>query len=379
MDPAALARVTRGKPLLALLAVVALLAILGCGKEETAQKEVVRPVRAMKIGDATAAETRSFPGRAKATQELDLSFRVAGPLITRPVKVGDGVSQGDIVARIDPRDFEVELSNVKAQLEQSKAVLQRAAADYRRLQSIFKTDPGATSEAAIDEARANRDRAKANVDSLKASVTSAEDQLSYTYLRAPFDGTVVATYVENFEDVRAKQAIIRLLDDSQIEMVVNIPESLISLSPYVTSVYVVFDAFPNHELTAKLKEVGTEASATTRTYPVTLIMDQPDDIKILAGMAGKTVRADIDVPEERRIAGFEVPVAATFVAEGKSYVWIIDEQTKTVSKREVTTGELTDFGIKILTGVDAGEWIATAGVNYLREGQQVRLLDAGKG
>jgi RND family efflux transporter MFP subunit len=369
----------RGKSRLGLLSLLALLAIVGCGTEEAAEKDVVRPVRAMKVSDVTGVETRSFPGRAKATQEVDLSFRVAGPLITRPVKVGDEVSQGDIVARIDPRDFEVELSNVKAQLAQARALLERAEADYRRLQSIFKTDPGATSEAAIDEARANRDRARANVDSLKAAVTSAEDQLSYTYLKAPFDGTVVATYVENFEDVRAKEAIVRLLDDSQIEMVVNIPESLISLSRYVTSVYVVFDAFPGHELTAKLKEVGTEASETTRTYPVTLIMEQPDDIKILAGMAGKTVRADLDLPEERRVTGLEVPVAATFVSEGKTHVWVIDEQTKTVSKREITTGELTDFGIKVLTGVKPGEWIATAGVNYLREGQQVRLLDGRKG
>ena len=372
-------RKARGLHLLALISTLALLAVFGCGTEETVEREAVRPVRAMKIGDVAEITRRSFPGRAKATQELDLSFRVAGRLITRQVNVGDKVRKGDIVARIDPRDFEVGLSNVKAQLEQAKALRERTEADYRRLQSIFKQDPGATSEAAIDEARANRDQAKANVDSLKASVTSAEDQLSYTYLRAPFDGRVVATYVENFEDVRAKQAIIRLLDDSQIEMVVSIPESLISLSPYVKRAYVVFDAFPQHELTAKVKEVGTEASATTRTYPVTLIMEQPDDIKILAGMAGKTVRADIDLPEERRIAGFEIPIAATFVAEGKTYVWVIDEQAKTVSKREVTTGELTDLGIKILTGVEAGEWIATAGVNYLREGQQVRLLDGRRG
>ena len=375
MNRTAPPRRTRGVISLALTSLLVVVALYGCGKKDAAEEEVVRPVRAMKVGDSRSVESRSFPGRAKATQELDLSFRVAGPLITRPVKVGDEVRRGDIVARIDPRDFQVELSNVRAQLEHAKALLERTEADYRRLQSIFKTDPGATSEAAIDEAKANRDRAKASVDSLQASVTSAEDQLSYTYLRAPFDGRVVATYVENFEDVRAKQAIIRLLDDSQIEMVVNIPESLISLAPYVTNVYVVFDAFPDHELTAKLKEVGTEASATTRTYPVTLIMDQPEDIKILAGMAGKTVRADIDVPEERAAVGFEVPVAATFVSDGKTHVWVIDEKAKTVSKREVTTGELTDFGIKILTGLDAGEWIATAGVNYLREGQQVRLLD----
>ena len=358
------------------LLLVVLITLQGCSKDETAAtKEVIRPLRAVKVGDTTQLNQRSFPGRAKATRELELSFRVSGPLIARPVNVGDEVKQGDVVARIDPRDYEVEVANVEGQFEEAQAALRRAQGEYKRELRIFERDPGATSETAVERKREERDRSKANIKSLEASLDAAKDQLEYTYLKAPFDGTVVATYVENFEDVRPKQPVLRLVDASRIGMVVNIPENLISLTPYVTEVDVSFDAFPGREITATIKEIGTEASQTTRTYPVTLIMDQPEDIKILPGMAGKTLRAEIDSPEGILQTGLNIPVTATF-SQGeidKTYVWVIDEQTKTVSRREIKTAELTDQGIKVVEGLESGEWIATAGVNYLREGQQVRI------
>jgi RND family efflux transporter MFP subunit len=361
---------------LVVVAFLPTLVLVGCGEEEVAEKSYVRPVKAMKVRDVARFHQRSFPGRAKATQEVDLAFRVAGPLITLPVDIGSEVKAGDVVARIDPRDFEVNLRNVQGQQDQAGATLKRAQADYDRLQRVFKEDPGATSERAIDRAREQRDSARASIKSLQASVAAANDQLSYTHLKAPFDGTVVAKYVENFEDVRAKQAIVRVVDSSRIEMVVNIPENLISLVPEVEKIVVAFDAFPDLQIPAEIKEIGTEASATTRTYPVTLIMDQPDNATILSGMAGK---ASGEPPEARRAAdaSVEIPVAATFSASesDKSYVWIIDEQAKTVTKREVTTGDLTDHGIRVTEGLQPGEWIATAGVHYLREGQQVSILE----
>ena len=129
------------------------------------------------------------------------------------------------------------------------------------------------------------------------------------------------------------------------------------------------------EIAAEIKEIGTEASQTTRTYPVTLIMDQPEDITILPGMAGKTIRGQVEGgPAD--LASVEIPVSATFTVESGSqtFVWVIDEQSKTVSRREVKIGEFTDRGVQIMEGLEAGEWIAIAGVHYLQEGQQVRLL-----
>ena len=350
------------------------LLLVGCGEaEQPVKEEVIRPVRALKVADATQFKCRRFAGRAKATQEVDLSFRVSGPLITFPVVVGDLVKQGDVVARIDPRDFEVNLRNVKGQLEQAQAALTRTTKDLERLERIYKKDPGATSEAAIDRVRHLRDSARANMSSIKASVAAAKDQLSYSTLQAPFDGIVVKTNVENFEDVRAKQPVVRIVDDSRIEFIINIPESLISLTNTVKDIKVEFDTFPGQPLNAEIKEVGTEASQTTRTYPVTLIMDQATDFKVLPGMAGKASGTPAPSIEG---APLEIPVSAVFSAEAadKSFVWVIDDADKTVSRREVVSGDLTDRGIQISSGLKQGEWIATAGVHYLQAGQKVKIL-----
>jgi len=180
-------------------------------------------------------------------------------------------------------------------------------------------------------------------------LAAASDQLSYTKLKAPFSGTVVATYVENFEDVRAKQAIARLIDDSRIEMVVNIPENLISMVPDVRNIRVTFDAFLDLEIAAEIKAIGTEASDITRTYPVTLIMDQPVDVKILPGMSGS---ASGDPPEQMlaQQGAMTVPVSATFALGNDTFVWVIDPKTNSVAKRKINMGMLTNTGIGVVDG-----------------------------
>ena len=347
---------------------------LGCSEQEVEEKQIIRPIRTFQIPSPGQLSQKNFPGRAKATQEVDLAFRVSGPLITFPVDVGDTVKAGDIVARIDPQDFKVNLNAAQGKLDNARAALRRAESEYQRELNIRKQDPGATSETAVDRKREARDKAKANIKSFAAEVESAKDQLEYTYLKAPFDGNVVKKYVENFEDVAAKQPIVRILDDSSIEMVVSIPESLISLAPHAEDITVVFDPFPDIKIPAQIKEIGTEASLTTRTYPVTLIMQQPEGIKILPGMAGKVSGR----PPENMVdsVSIEIPVSAVFTdeASGNSFVWVVDKTKLTVSKKQIEVDQLGDRGVRVTAGLSEGDVIASAGVHYLFEGQKIKLL-----
>ena len=149
-------------------------------------------------------------------------------------------------------------------------------------------------------------------------------------------------------------------------------EDIISLAPYVTDVRCQFEAFPGKDVPARVKEIGTEPSPTTRTYPVTLIMDQPADFTILPGMSGK-VTGRADLPEGLAEKGLEIPSSAVFqVPDGTALVWIIDESTMQVKKQAVTLGEPTARGIRVV-GIEPGALIATAGVHYLEEGQKVKL------
>ena len=356
------------------LIIFPLLFLFACSKEEPPKKEVVRSVKAIQVGGLEVLTGRTFPGKAKATQEANLSFRVNGTLNQFPAKVGDEVKKGTLMARLDPRDYEVSVRNARGQLDGARAALKLAQSDYDRVVKVRDKDPGAISAAMIDAKLGERDSAKAQIASLEAQVATAKDALRYTYLKAPFSGTVVETFVENFEDVQAKQQIVRIVDTSKIEFVINIPENLISHASKVKKVFVRFDAFSDREISGTIKEIGKEASKTTRTYPVTLLMDQPDDIKILSGMAGQA-RGD---RKSAAIVGGEaikVPVSAVFAADTdkQNYVWIIDEESGQVTRRIVTAGKLSDDGIMIDEGLKEGEWVAVAGVHTLKEGQKVRI------
>jgi RND family efflux transporter MFP subunit len=361
-------------PVLAICLLTAALLLSGCGTEAPDQEPSIRPVRVTVVGDFDALERRSFPGRAQATQEVELSFRVQGPLIGLPVKIGDKVQQGDLVARIDPRDFEVQLRNADGQLQRTNANLDRASSEYKRLQGIRRKDPQLVSEVQLERAREAFELASADTNALQATVDAASDELADTWLKAPFDGTIVSRYVENFEYIQSQQPVLRLLDSHRIEFLFSVPETMISMVGGVTNMRVRFDAFPDLELPAELYELGTEASAITRTYPVTVIMDQPEGVQILPGMAGRVTGTGHDSSENGAPANFLLPVTAVFSAGTgqQSYVWVIDANTQTVSRREVELGSLLNHGMEILSGLTAGDMIATAGVNFLQEGQQVR-------
>ena len=381
----------------------------------------------MKVGDTTTFTGGSYPGRAKATQEVNLSFRVSGPLIEFPVEVGTVVEADELLAKIDPRDYQVDLRNAEANLagarakldamktgarpeemKQLQAAVQRAQAAYDRAQSDYNRDLELLQKKVIAQKEFDRSRQlllqtgaelraaqeglqigkvgareediramEAEIASLKAAVEAAEDQVKYTDLKAPFAGIVAARYAENFETVRANQLILRLLDISQIEMEIHLPERVMPVLKYAEKIWCRFDQFKDLEIPAEIKEIGTEASLTTRTYPVTLIMDQPkkEDVKILPGMAGIAYGSG-KLPQNAASPGIEIPVGAVFTpeTEKQSYVWVVDEQSQTVQRRPITPGRLTTTGMVGREGLQVGERVVTAGVHSLREEQKVRIL-----
>lgn len=336
-------------------AVVVSLTLSACDDSPPPQ-DVVRPIRAVKIVDAEALRGRSFPCRAEAVQEINAAFEVPGRLIERPVRVGSEVAAGALLARLDPSDFQNALVQAEARAERARALRDRIAQALRS---------GAV-------ARQDLTNAQAELDDALAEVEIRTKALEDTQLRAPFDGMIAATFVENFQNVQAKQPVMRLLDISSVECVVNIPENLVSAVPYVQEIEVVFDAFPGRVIPAAIAEVGREATVTTRTFPITLVMDQPGDVEILPGMAGR-VSARAVVPDAADDAGFDIPLNAIFSDDGRrSLVWVIDPVTMAAGKREVEEVGLSALGMRV-TGVKSGEWIATTAVHVLREGQRVRL------
>lgn len=369
----------KNRLLFAGLLLTIMLALVACGEKEVIEKDTVRPIKAMTLGDVEPFGGRWFPGQATATQEANLSFRIPGSVQSIPVDVGTNVAKGDLLARLDPKDYQVALNNANAQRRKATAGLRLAESEYARVARVFEKDSGAVSKSMVDVRKSELESAGAQVVSATAAVERATDDLKYTSLKAPFDGVVVEKFVEQFEDVQARQQVIRVVDNSSIEFTVQVPETLMEHVDKVEArgAYVVFDTYPGVEVPAQVKEIGKEASKTTRTYPVTLIMKQPENIKILPGMAGKAKgdqASTAEISRQQGLVGIEIPMTAAFSDEVKqSYVWVVDGDSSQVNKRAITVINLTEKGAMV-TGLKTGETIAIAGANMLVEGQSVRIL-----
>jgi RND family efflux transporter MFP subunit len=333
--------------------------LVACSKSAPPEPDVIRPVKAIQVGKDTGMHGRNFPGRARATQEVNLAFDVAGTLIERPVNIGDEVKTGDLIARLNPKDFQANVKSSQARLRTSKRNFDRAK---ELLTKKFIS-------------QAEYDRLESRVDIDESDLAVAQKALADSVILAPFDGRISRLDVENYEAVQAKYVVARLLDSTKIEMVINLPENLITQVNSVEEIKVTFDSYPDNEFVATIKEVSNEASSTTRTYPVTLILPQPEDVDILPGMAGKAWATKRDLGEGGP-NDLMVPVAAVFTpeTEAQSYVWVIDQSSGLVSMAAIDTGRITIRGIEVTGGLTVGQWIATAGVRSLKEGQQVSIL-----
>ncbi len=359
------------------LIAVLLIFVTSCGKEEAEgpEKTVVRPVKIMTLASSGEMTRLTFPGKVRASQRVDMAFQVSGTLIKLPIKEGAQVKEGDLLAQIDPKDFQTNLRKAEGQLARGEASIERAQSDYDRILRIQKKDPGATSQAMVDQKREAMNSAKADIKSLEASVDGAKDQLSYTSLRAPFSGVIAKRYVDNFQEVRAKQSIVSVQDITQIEILIDLSENVMAtIKRGSASVFAEFAAVPGKQYPLEKKEVSAEADPKTQTYRAVLTMEAPEGVNILPGMTANVV-AHVQIGEGGG-EQYVIPAIAVFADEaGNSNVWVVDPGTMKVHKKNVTTGNLTGKdSIQILEGLIPGEKIATTGVVQLREGMEVRDL-----
>ena len=411
----------------ALLLAIMPLMLPGCGEKVVEAEPPVKPVKTVTLGEEAGTSTRVFPGTLRASERAQLSFRVSGPLTELPIKEGMDVRKGQLLAQIDPRDFQTAVDNLQAQsatlaaqrramdharpediakaeatLEAARARLLEAEANFRRYRRLYENDNVSLAE--FDQRRAARDVAEADVAaaqealkiarsgarvedieamdarilSLKAQLRKAQDNLQDTSLRAPYAGTVAQRYVDNFEFVQAQEPILSLQNTEIMELVSQLPESVIAQSNEYKAAhggrlpefYATFPALPGKRVKANPTEIATQADPVTRTYSAIFQIPQPPGGRVLAGMTGEIHL----VATEEAGARFAVPVDAVFTdPNGDSCVWRLTN-SETVERVKVGVGGLTGNSIEIASGVERGDKIVTAGASSLQQGQKVREI-----
>ncbi len=363
--------------------------LLRKNEEKISEPEIIRPVRTFVIQNNSNNMLRHYFGTVQGGKRADLSFRVSGTLNKILVEKGASVKKGQLLATLDPRDFNTRVQQAQSSLAQAQAQFKDAEANFKRYENLYKQK--VVPKATYDTYKTQLDVTHSAVNTASTQVKSARDALKDTELRAPFDGVIADRKIENFQDITAKQTIFSLQDISNLEIVFNIPDTDVLLAPLPNiskidelftndgkffKINAHFDAIPDKVFPLKLKEVATQANSTTNTYPVTATMKHQKDLRLLPGMA---VTVEVDFSDENKKSEtnntFLVPSTAILNESNNNYVWIFDNGT--AKKIPVKIGTMQNNGnIEIQnSNLKNNDLIITAGVYFLREGQKVRLME----
>lgn len=342
--------------------------IAACGPKEVAERpEVSRPVKIITVGVKAGGRTLEVPGSVFAAQSADLAFEVPGRMEARMVDEGQIVQAGDVVAKLDARDYVAQRNSAKAQRDTAKS-------DYDRYAEAFKGNAVTAQDVS---------RSKGRLDVTEADLNIAQKALEDAELRAPFGGRIVARLVEDFANVQAKEPVLSLQDDSSLELRVDVAErdwvrgdSSLTRAQLTERINprVQIASLPGREFPAYVKELSASADPVTRTYRVTLGFEPPEDASVSPGMTGSVV-VTRNVVHQFAEDVLSIP-ANTITADdaGNPFVWVVDPASMRVRKQEVQLGELTGANVRIASGLSIGDLVVTSGVNSLSENMLVRNL-----
>ncbi len=355
-----------------LLITIFLSFLLSCAEEKKIP-ELLRPVRYEKVFSTGGDRWRQFSGVAQAGLESKLSFKVAGTIQRVNVKVGDRIRAGQLIAELDPGDFNLQVQQGQASLESAKAQERKAKSDYDRVRQLYENRNASRND--LDATRAAFESASAQVTAQEKQLALARSQLSYTRLTAPVDGAIAAVEIEVNENVNAGQTIVQLSSGTNIEVQVAIPEILISQVRDGDEVKVTFDALPGTSFPGRVTEVGVASTGFATTYPVKVRLDGSRVKDLRPGMAAEVAfQFGHEGTRERMI----VPAISVGEDRNGRFVFTIapsneEDGIGIVHRHAVSIGDLNNAGIEILDGIEDGSLVITAGVSKLSDGQRVKF------
>ncbi len=394
---------------------------LGCNEKKTPQEKIIPSVKVQVIGsDLDQRNIQVFNGIASGINSVILSFRVSGVLEKIAGKVGDIRKTGEVLAKLDQRDFKFKVDNLRGQLQGAQAdldILQRgerkenvqkleaqilslksklrtAEFEFDRVQQLFAND--AASKSRLDQAKSDRDLAVSNLEtseqehaialkggreeevlgqeakvrSINADLNQAQADLNDTVLKMPFDGLIAVKHINNFEQIQKGQKIYDVEAIDRIEIEVSIPDKFIPYVKKSQSVKTEFLNLPGKVFDGIITKVGLSADKITLTYPVWIEIPNPVR-EILPGMSAEVSINFQGLDSSQPLLPIH-SVLEDFSAK-QFYVWVFDEKARVARRKNVSIGNIVKNQIEVTEGIAGGETIIVAGLDQLSDGMAVRL------
>lgn len=361
-------RRSKGAQFLRLFApLVMTLALAACsdGSAEVAQTPALRPVKVVEVDAASPAREMRYSGAVKARSEAAAGFRVAGKIIERNVDIGDRVNPGDLLARIDATDYELQVRSAEASLASAQRQVETTEFALTRAEALYKQQ--VTTKAQLEQAQLSYNQATATRDSARSTLEQARNQVGYSELRADKPGIVTTINADAGQVVSAGSPVVTVAADGEKEVLIAVPEN--EIFAFTTGKIVDVTFWSNDGVTLKgtVREVAGSADASSRTFAVRISL--PEDARVLLGMTANVIATTPTADNH-----YSLPLSALARDPGQqTIVWTVERLDGTVHARPVTVAEFTDIGIKISDGIRPGDLVVAAGTQFMAEDMKVKL------
>ena len=337
----------------------------GCRPAEVQRAAEVRPVRSMVVETRGSTGSVALVGSVRAQTEVNESFRIDGRLVERTVDVGDSVSPGQLIARLDPQNEELGLLAARAVWAAAMAQQIEAQSNFARMRDLVAEN--AVSRTSYEQAEARQKVAASQVDAAQAQVDLAKNRLNYTSLFASVAGVVTARGPEPGEMVGPGRTVIQVAIVGARDAVFDVPAQIKDLAPRNPHITVSLSSDPTVTAEGELREVSPRADPVTGTFAIRVsLIDPPAGMRL-----GSTVTGRMQLDSTPVIT---IPSSALTRSDGASAVWIVDPRALTVSLRRIEVHASDTEEVQVGSGLNTGDVIVTAGAQALRPGQKVRLL-----
>ncbi|HVI87861.1 MAG TPA: efflux RND transporter periplasmic adaptor subunit, partial [Dongiaceae bacterium] len=325
-----------------------------------------RTVRVVKIQLEEAGIGGHASGVIQSRYNAQVGFLVGGRLIERRADIGTIVKKGDVLAKLDPTDYQNKLSAAQSQVTSAQSEINQAAPQEARLRKLLAD--GFTTQADYDKALRTLNVAQANLQQANANLRLAQDQVKYTTLVADTDGAITQTGADPGQVVNAGQMIVQISQLDAREAVFAVSESAIAMANRIPVVHVALQSDPKITTDGTIREISPTADPVTGTYTVKVALPEPPDAMRL----GAVITGTVDLKGEEVAI---IPTSALLQSTKEPSVWIVTSENggAVVRSRPVKVERFDPETVTISDGLHNGDVIVTAGINWLADGEKVSL------
>jgi len=358
-----------------LVSIIPVLLLIACDQAvETPDELPVRAVKTLVISEASKANSRQISGVVRTANESELSFRVGGRVTSVKVKRGNSVTKGQVLATLETREYKLALKEAEANLASARADLVEKKEAFRRQKALKEKD--FVSQAAVDKAQAAFQNAINSASVALTRLKTAQNDLEYTTLRAPFSGKIAKRLIDPFVQMSAGKTAFQLQSEGGHKIEVLMPETLVRDVDYGDVVSVSFPTLKGTIVGGTITEIGARAEAGN-AFPLKI-----DLAKSLPNIrAGMTALVTFNFGEASGTPVYLIPVSALDLrvpeeavdnSKRQARVFIFNPDKQIAEKRMVSIRDVRGNQFEVVNGLSTGDILIVAGVPFLTEGQKVK-------